>query len=453
MARIVRQLWGKSRRTAGVGAIALAGLGVLGMAAGPAGAATATGYTAKATASGLEINLFGTALTGGKATVSVDSSTPKASAEGTGELTPGLVADAKASASGDNSSNSTPQTCSPVAGATPSSSPVTVALQVACGSATAAVDGSGNPSASASGKITGLQVNASSLLNQVIQGGGNQLTAGVDQVLSQVNGSPLGSTPLGQLTKGVKQAVDNLQTVVQKTKAPDTLDVGVGPASASITSSTGSATATADGETLDVQILPGVGEIGPNLTGGTPAPLVEIKVAPATSTSTFNGSAWTSTSHGSLATISLNIPGFNQTIDVSPGQSQQILAGTPLESVIDLGSANTSGGTAKANGATLDLLKGVQGGVLLNLGSTTTSGSVPTPGPAVAAATGTTPPTTSPAPAVAAATSPTAVHTGEWWAGSLPLVGILLAAGGGLLAWPRIRRSPLAARLSSRAHR
>ena len=29
MARIVRQLWGKSRRTAGAGALALAGLGVL----------------------------------------------------------------------------------------------------------------------------------------------------------------------------------------------------------------------------------------------------------------------------------------------------------------------------------------------------------------------------------------------------------------------------------------
>ncbi len=450
MARIVRQLWGKSRRTAGLGAVTLAGLGVLGVAAGPAGAATTTSYTASATASGLAITLFGTSITGGKATVSVDSATPQATAQGTGELTPGLVGEAKASASGDNSSHSTPQTCSPVAGATPSSSPVTVALQVACGSASAAVDGSGNPSGSASGRISGLQVNASSLLNQVIQGGGNQLTAGVDQVLSQVDGSPLGSTPLGQLTQGVKQAVSNLQSVVQKTSAPDTLDVGVGPASASITSSTGSATATAEGETLDVQILPGVGEIGPDLTGGTPAPLVEIKIAPATATSTFNGSSWTSTSHGSLATISLNIPGFNQTIDVAPGQSQEILAGTPLASVIDLGSATTSGGTATANGATLDLLKGVQGGILLDLGSTTTSGSVATPGPAVAAASSPAP--ASPAPAVAAA-SPTAVHTGEWWAGSLPLVGLLLAAGSGLLAWPRIRRIPLAARLLHRAHR
>ncbi len=435
-------------RSAASGGAALVVLGMV--AAGPApvaGAAAATAYTASASASGLVVNLFGTELTGGKASVSVDSSTPSATAEGTGALTPALLGDAKASSSGAGTSQTTPQACSPLTGSTPAGTPLSVTLGVACGSASTAVPG-GNPQGSASGGIAGVTVNLAGVLNQVIQAGGSQLANGLTQVLNQVNGSPLGSTPLGQLTQGVQQAVNNLQAVVAQTPAPETVTVALGPATASIRSADGSATATSAGQTADIRILPGVGSIGPNLTGGTPAPLVEIQLAPASATSVFNGSAWTPSDHASVAVVSLNIPGFNQTIDLSPGQSQDLLAGTPLETVIDLGSATTTGSTAQADGATIDLLKGVQGGILLDLGSATSTGTLNAPAPAVAASGGgsaptTVPPTAEPsvpAPATLAAASPTSVHTGEWWAGSTPILAVMAAAGGALLLLPRLRR-------------
>ncbi len=49
--------------------------------------------------------------------------------------------------------------------------------------------------------------------------------------------------------------------------------------------------------------------------------------------------------------------------------------------------------------------------------------------------------------------SPTSVHTGEWWAGSLPLIGVLAALGGGLIAWPRMREVPVVARLVTKVSR
>ena len=455
-----------SRRVMRFSAIGAVSVAVLALATGGVASASATGMSASATAAGLEINLFGNAITGGKATVCVnDNDTSNAgtacdqqaaqyvAAEGSGTLTPALVGDAKATASGPNTSQSSPETCSQLSGSTPAGTPVSVSLEVACGQASASIDANGNGKGSAAGKVAGLEVNLSSLVNQIIQGGGSQLFGAVNQVLTQVNGSPLGGTPLGALTQGVQQAVSNLQTVVQQSPAPDTLDVEIGPASASIDMTGSTPTATSEGETLDVKILPGVGEIGPNLTGGTPAPLVEIKIAPAQSTSTFNGTSWTATGHGSVATISLNIPGFNQTIDVAPGQQQDILAGTPLETTIDLGSASTNGGTSQAVGAQVDLLKGVQNGILLNLGQTSSAGGTQAaPAPAAAAAQSS-PAAPAAAQPIAPATSPTAVHTGEWWSGSLPLLAVLAAFGAGLIGWPRLRRMPILAKLAAKTHR
>ncbi|HUC37096.1 MAG TPA: hypothetical protein VMR97_08230, partial [Acidimicrobiales bacterium] len=58
-----------------------------------------------------------------------------------------------------------------------------------------------------------------------------------------------------------------------------------------------------------------------------------------------------------------------------------------------------------------------------------------------------------PAAATSAASSPTAVHTGEWWAGSMPLLVVLAVFGAGLIGWPRLRRVSLVARVVSKVHR
>ncbi len=507
---------------------------------GVAGAASPT-YTAKATSTGAEIDLFGTQVTGGSATVTVDTSAPSVTAQGSGTLTPALVENPTATVTTDGTSKVQPKACSQ-GGALPGGMPVDLRLGIACASASASLSAANLPSGSASGGLAGLDVSVAGLLEQIIQSGGNQLFSALQQVLGQLNGTPLGSgtsacpsvpgsssassnplsglsgsgsgSPLGtllgtlgtsgsplstllgslglgsgmsgnplsnltgasggsaaatgilgNLLEGLCQTLTNVQNVVKQAQAPQTLVVKLGPAAASIIGTDpNAATATASGATADIQVLPGVGCDASSLAAcitdpsAYAVPLIEIQVAPAKSVDTFDGTSWTPTSTGALATIDLNIPGFAQSISLAAGQSQDLLAGTPLETVVDLGSASTSGTVGSANGATVDLLKGVNGGILLNLGQATTTaatGSVPPATLAGGCTTANTCAQTSPgSPQVQAlASAPTAVHTGEWWSGSLPFLAGLAAAGGGLIGWPRLRRTWVVDRLLARARR
>ncbi len=535
---------GRSRRWARLGAIGAVVTTMLVVATGGVAGASSPTYTAKATSAGAEIDLFGTQVTGGSATVVVDTSSPSVTAQGSGSLTPALVESRTATVTTDGSSQVEPKSCSQ-GGALPGGMPVDLSLGLACASASANLSASNLPSGSASGGLAGLDVSVAGLLEQIIQSGGNQLFAALQQVLGQLNGTPLGSgttacpsasggsgsssvssnplsglsgsgagsplstllgtlgtsgSPLstllgslglgsatsgnplsgltggsggsapaagalGNLLEGLCQTLTNVQNVVKQAQAPQTLVVKLGPAAASITGTDpNAATATASGSTADIQVLPGVGCTASSLAAciadpsAYAAPLIEIQVAPAKSVDTFDGTSWTPTSTGSLATIDLNIPGFAQSISLAAGQSQDLLAGTPLETVIDLGSASTSGTVGSANGATVDLLKGVSGGILLNLGQATTTAATGSVSPATLAggcATTNTCAQTSPgSPQVQAlASSPTAVHTGEWWSGSLPILAGLAALGGGLIGWPRLRRISAIARLLARARR
>lgn len=519
-----------------LGAIAAVGVTMLGVATGGVAGAATTTYTAAATSTGAQINLFGTELTGGKASVAVDTAKPSVTAEGIGTLTPAMVEDQTASVSADGQSQDKANACSQ-GGGTPAGTPVGVTLGLACASASASLSSSNLPSGTASAAVASLDVNVAGLLNQIIQSGGNQLFGALQQVLGQLNsslgtgtvacpsaagstgssgsggttplsslsgtssglgalnsllgtlgssGSPLssllgslglgggsGGSPLsgltggtsssgssagllGNLLEGLCQTLTNVENVVKQVQAPDTLTVKLGPATASIVGTgTDAATATAEGATLDVQILPGVGCTG-TLTqcvtdaSAYAAPLVEIKVADAKSTDTFNGTTWTPSSTGSLAEIDLNIPGFAQQIALKTGQSQDLLAGTPLETVIDLGSASTSGSTGTAHGATIDLLKGVDGGILLNLGSSSTTATPATTTAAISSSTGSSPVQLQ---ASGGSASPTSVHTGLWFAGSLPLLVGLGGLGSTLIAWPRLRKTSAIARLVARARR
>lgn len=539
-ARRARPLRRRSFTMARIGAIAGVAVAMVGVATGGlAGAATTPTYTASATSTGAEINLFGTELTGGSATVAVDTSAPSVTAAGSGTLTPALVESQKASVTADGQSQNEPQACAQ-GGGSPSGLPVGITLGLACASASASLSSDNLPSGTASGELAELDVNVAGLLNEIISGGANQLFSALQGVLGQLNttlgtgtascpsaagssssgssssdpasaltsvlstsqgtsalssllgtlgssGSPLssllstlglgsgsgtsvlsgltggassssGSTGLlGNLLEGVCQTLTNIENVVASTQAPNTLVVKVGPATASIVgTSPDAATATAEGATLDVQILPGVGCTG-TLTecitdaSAYAAPLIEVKVADAKSVDTYTGTSWSPSGNGSVAEIDLNIPGFDQSISLTAGQSQDLLAGTPLETDIDLGSASTSGTTSTANGATLDLLKGVSGGVLLNLGSTTATG---TGAPATAAATSSASSSTAPVTlASGGGVSPTTVHTGEFWAGSLPFLVGLGTLGMLLIAWPRLRRTSAVIRLMARARR
>jgi hypothetical protein len=299
--------------------------------------------------------------------------------------------------------------------------------------------------------------------------------------LSSLAGSA--PAPANTLFSGIQQALQNLYNVVTKDADP-TITIDVGQAKTNITTNGSTLNATSQGSTLDVAILPGVGCAAPagdstqptlaqcitDEASGNPqytAPLVEILVSPAQSTTSYDGTNWTSTGTGSLVTIDVNIPGAQQVISVPPNVDQTILGGTPLQTTIDLGSAQTNhsntGATSQAQGAVINVLESStfpgatssQGAVSANLGSTGSSSTQSgTPPPAPPTAPASSPPTVpAAAPATASATSPTAVHTGEWWSGSMPLLAVLAMLGGGLIGWPKIRRISLVSRVLSKAHR
>jgi hypothetical protein len=478
---------------------------------GTASATPKTTYTAQAQAAGLVINLFGTQVTGGEALVKGDSAAPSALAEGIGMQTPTLVEELKAAVSTAGQSQSSPKACSQAA-SLPSSAPVGVTLGLACASASAAINDLSAPTASATGDIAGFNVNVSGLLNQILSSGGDQLFSALQQVLGQLNGTPLGTGatacpdassssgqsgsstngstsqsagsggsgsltsllgtastpgtplnsllgslglssssaatspgPLGGLLQGLCQTLTNIENVVKGANPPPTLVTNLGPASASLdNTSAGLVVAKAEGATAHIEILPEVGCDASTLAAcvtnasAYAVPLIDITVAPAEASDTFNGTSWTPATQSALATVDLNIPGDPQTITVGPGQSLDLLAGTPLETVIDLGSASANGAdNTSASGASIDLAKGVDQGILFNLGSSSVhANALPQTAAAVVKSA---PPAATPTTTIPAAT-PTIVHTGAWWSGSLPYIIAAAVLGAGLLGWPRLRR-------------
>jgi hypothetical protein len=272
--------------------------------------------------------------------------------------------------------------------------------------------------------------------------------------------------------------------VVTKDIPAETLTVTVGAADSSICPGTitsagcsptndGTVTATSAGSTLDVGVLPGVGctdgttlltcatnevtNLSNEANNPTAAPLIEIEVGPATCTAVRDPSTgnWTSTDYASLVDVHLNIPGDNINLDIpgTSGTGQTIAAGTPLQSTIRVaeGTAAPVGDTASCNGdsLTLSLLEnsmfpggsstaGTGGAIFVTLGQTALTAANNNAAPAIVTAPLVTPAVT-PAPAAAAPTvaGVTTVHTGEFWAGSLP---IFLVSGMGLAGLMLIAR-------------
>jgi hypothetical protein len=394
-------------------------------------------------------------------------------------------------------------TCSPLSSGGPQgSSGVTLDLGVACANAQAVIDGNGVPSADGYGEVAHLNVDLNGILGQVLgasaSSSGNNcdqntpassplspILNGVCEVLNSV-GSKASSSPVGtSLFSAIDQALQSLQDVATKDLA-DTVSVEVGPAVAQISqASDGAVTVGGFGSTLTVGLLDGVGcipgtslvtcasDAATSLATGAPdpvaAPLVSVNVGPSSCIETRDPSTgnWTATTKSAVVTVEVNLPGDAIPIDIlqNTGVNQTILAGTPLQSTIRLASATGApvGDTSScaADSVTLSLLEnstfpggssnaGTGGAIFASLGNTTASVASGAATPPSVSPTGG---SVTPAAPTSVVTSPTSIHTGEWWAGSLPLLGVLAAIGGVLIGWPRLRKLPMLARLVSRSSR
>ncbi len=397
---------------------------------------------------------------------------------------------------------------------------------VSCAQATASLDGAGNPTAEATGDVVHVGVDLSGILAGLANGGSastgaqdlcnqasgqnqqvGQLFNGICQALGSIGsgGANQAPAPIGGLFDGISQALQDLRDVATNdtvpcplypsTTAPASVCLEVGPAQSKIaTASDGTVTATALGETAEIDVLPGVGctagtslatcalndasNVGNEAHNPTAAPLITVKVGPSNCTETLSptDATWKTSSYASLVDVDLNIPGDNIPIHIpgASGSGQTFANNTPLQGTLEIANASSAAPVGDSAGCTgdsltLSLLENSmfpggsttpgQGAINVHLGSSNAGANAQGPAGPATQPNGSGPPAAGPGPsgpgpvATSAATSPTAVHTGEWWSGSLPLLAILAALGGGLIGWPRLRRLPMVARLVTRSSR
>lgn len=447
-------------------------------------------YNVAASSAGLYIALAGNQLTGGTASVTGSyanaSGTPaeKATAAGQGFLLSTSITGTGPSVSVDNSTSpytksgtegsngeagnagvggpSYPPDCAQGGGQV--SSGVGLVVGLGCGYATATVDSPtaanfSGPQALGIGNIASVNVALAGILNQVYTGGANQICNGL-------NGIP----QLGQL----------LGTACTQVLGPlnPSVEVNVGNAYAQIVSSATKVASIAHSSSVDVSVFPG-------LDSGV-EPLLRVQIPSATaescegtgctppanacvSTPSGGWSSWydsglidlSGTLIDALHTLSNSFPDPIQI--PSCGQAGALVNGidnSPLNALINLqlASATASGGGVKGSGLEVQILptQAPGGGPVIDVNgagiTTTASGSA---SPATTPAGGGTPSAGTPSAVglTGAASSPTSVHTGEWWAGSLPLLAVLASIGAALIGWPRLRRFAPVARVIHRGGR
>jgi hypothetical protein len=419
-----------------------------------AGAATSGpgSYTAASTATALQAAIAGKTQTEGVSKAQSNSS-PSASANGIGDLLlPGTNQSVTVSTPG--TSKSLPQAC-----ATPTLPGLTLGL--ACGGpVTAAVDSSKFPSDTAHASAGTISLGGanplSSLLNPVTSSSSNPVTSALTGLLGSTPlGAPLnsilgslgtsGSSPLTSVLKQLGAAVGGSTTLAT---------VGAGRTTASTSTTATTVTATSTGNAVTIQLLPGV-------IPGFPS-LATITVTLTTTTATLDRTTGAGTASSTPAIVSVSVLGHSVTIPPSGSTSAPGIPNTPLSTLLTLtilkGSTTQGQGAASAtaNSLSIDLLPGLASGgsgVLdLTLGATTSSVSgvaIATPvTTTISSSPGTTiTPVTVPTVPTVVAGVPTATHTGEPWAGSIPLVVLALAAGIALV-W----RRRLALAIPSMAH-
>lgn len=365
-----------------LGAIALSALVVAAVLALPASAQSQTvetrpeSFIATAAARGLDLNLFGTRVTIGQSSAIVNS-TPSAKASGAGvALIAGTVSTSEVNA--PNQSAAPPKACVlnlPVAGL--------LTVELACGESRVDTN-NGAPSAFGAGSVAGVDLAGSTLLQPVIDLLQSLLDA-LLPVVDQTVGAVLNSlTPTlggllgglaGNLGLGTESNVAPVQGLVDSLldgieRATSLLDVQLGASTAQAVTTAGAVTATANAAGAQIDLLPGL------TLGG--APLLSIIVGSAKSTSVFDrGTAKSTPSFdAAVARVRLGLPLLGASVTEIPIQFNQpltLLAGTPLETTISLGAGrtatdpNTGSVASYADGVSIQLLKGLNGGIGLEL--------------------------------------------------------------------------------------
>lgn len=342
-----------------VGVLAASALIVTAFAASSpsASAGVSEAYVGSAAGRALNIDIKAANLqaTLGATTASINS-TLKASATATGSLTPLGDNTVSVEATQANGHQEAPEVCATPAIPAPASE--IIGLGVACAQASSTV-ANGLPVASSSAAVGRLELKANTILSSLPIG----------DILEDVF-TPLTTT--GTDLDAVTTSVQDLVTSVLNTK---TLDAEFGASTSRVETVAGKVTSTATADGGVIRILP-----SPTLSAlpeYSDVPIATIKVSSSSAQAVYDRAAGATakpTWDAALVTVefspALGLP--VSTIKVAPNQTQTILAGTPLESTITVADGHlvtNADGTqgAVADGVKLELLKNVNGGILLEL--------------------------------------------------------------------------------------
>ncbi|MGQ0743450.1 MAG: hypothetical protein ACT4OS_03750 [Acidimicrobiales bacterium] len=318
-------------------------------------------YAATALARALELSLLNLNLTVGASGIEINSS-PSAKATGAGvALLPNTVSEAKVAAAGQTSAP--PKSCGV-------NLPLSIInVELACGETAVATNADG-PQALGRGTVAAIDIGGGQLL-QLLQPVIDLLRPVLGTVLAVVQ-PVLGGLQLplvGQLV-GLDPTKDPVSDLVERlTKATALVSIKLGNSTAAGTTTAGKVTSEGNAQGAQIDVLPGL------TLGGSP--LLSIVVGSAKATATFDraGGKADATFDGAIATVKVGLPilgGDLLEIPIKLGQPIRLLEGTPLESEISLGAGSTkreSDGaiSAVADGVKIHLLKGISGGIKLEL--------------------------------------------------------------------------------------
>ncbi|MGP0031953.1 MAG: hypothetical protein ACLPVF_15785 [Acidimicrobiales bacterium] len=434
-------------RLSAVGTLVVAVVAVM---TSSAGAVTPGTYTVSATGSVLTFTALGALNISGAASSATAGSGQPTTATGSGLTSPLGNSTSSASEGTAGASDTPAEACGPL----PALSVVIASASAACGQATAAEDAQGDPTASATGSLpqvtigTGLS-SITAPISSTVSSTVTTLLAPVQTALNSVSSSAGAALPT---STGISLStlISDLEGISLSDVA-SLVNVNLGTSTSGITTSTAPngdtiETATASTQGISIELLPG-------LLGGSP--LATITVGNNSATTAIDRATGAVTASDDPSDVSVTIAG--QTINIGEGTGPTpILAGTPLASTIEVGGGSATpgqgSGSAQAGDLELDLLTGINGGIGLNLVTSQTSASG---APAAAAAAPPAPGANQVAQVAAAAPAAvpnvTSVHTGEFWAGTLPVFLLAGMALSGLVLIARRRIVAVARSLSTLA--
>lgn len=373
--------------------LAILGLSVVATSALFAGSASAqvtgagTGsYGAQANAESLMISVGGVQLTGSKAVASLDNpaATPTSKALASMILTPAFDSGAIEAAANTTTTSDVkkPEACT---GNELEAIPGIARLDITCPEVAALVT-DGLPSARALGAQVVLEPSVSAVLDTL--GLTETVTSTTDVVFEDVLNplvEALTGTPIEQVAS---DAVTTVQDVLNDTLTLNsTARIVVAPALAEVSSTAELITAKAHSQGIRVELLP-VNELGAT-NGLLPddllpgEPLVTITIGNAKAVSTYNRitQAKTETHEAGLVTIEFGSTALTDALGLSAepitvpvGASQCILEDTPLETCVNVATAGVdANGNPYATSSSIELFKGVNGGVILGTGGVTSA--------------------------------------------------------------------------------